>query len=109
MVEALTAALGGFGRADGPAGWGAAVLVLALSPARFAGLDAFVRETGWMEDAVHANPPVSGGTAPRLPGERALRLRAEHLAHGVALHPSIPPVLEARARAAGLAAPAKLP
>jgi L-lactate dehydrogenase len=91
--------------AEAPTGWGAAVLVLALDPARFAGLPAFVRETGWIADAVHANPPPPGAAAPRLPGERALRLRAEQLAHGVALHPSIPPALAERARRAGLAPP----
>jgi len=108
LVEALTAALGGFGRADGPTVWGAAVLVLAIDPKRFAGLPAFVRETGWMTDAVHANKPVPGGAAPRLPGERALALRAEQLAHGVALHPSIPPALAEAAARAGVAAPAPL-
>jgi L-lactate dehydrogenase len=105
LVEALTAALGGFGRADGPTVWGAAVLVLAIDPARFGGLTAFTRETGWMADAVHANPPVPGGAAPRMPGERALHLRAEQLANGVALHPSIPPALAESARRAGLPMP----
>jgi LDH2 family malate/lactate/ureidoglycolate dehydrogenase len=108
LVEALTSALGGFGRADGPTGWGAAVFVMAIDPARFAGLPAFERETGWMARAVHTNPPVPGGGKPRLPGERALRLRAEHLAHGVVLHPSIPPILAARAASAGIAAPERL-
>ena len=103
LIEALTAALGGFGRAGAPTAWGAAVLVLALDPARFGGMPGFLRETGWMAEAVHANPPPPGGEAPRLPGERALRLRAEQLEHGVLLHPSIPPMLAARARRAGLA------
>ena len=61
-----------------------------------------------MEDAVHANPPAAGGTTPRLPGERALRLRAEQLALGVALHPAIPPVLAARCAAAGIPAPSPI-
>ena len=108
LVEALTSALGGFGRADQPSGWGAAVFVMALDPARFAGLPAFERETGWMADAVHANPPPAGGAPLRLPGERALRLRAEHLANGVALHPSIPPVLAERVARAGIAPPRPL-
>jgi L-lactate dehydrogenase len=85
------------------------VFVIAIDPARFAGLPAFTRETGWMADAVHANPPVPGGGPVRLPGERALRLRAEQLARGVALHPSIPPALATRAARAGLAAPRPLP
>ena len=108
LVEALTSALGGYGRADAPTGWGASVFVMAIDPARFAGLPAFTRETGWMADAVHANPAVPGGGPVRLPGERALKLRAEHLANGVALHPSIPPALATRAVRAGIAAPQPL-
>ncbi len=109
MIEALTAALSGFGRADAPSAWGAAVFVLVIDPARFAGSDAFGREAAWMADAVHANPAIPGGEPPRLPGERALALRAEQLAHGVRLHPTIPPALRARAEAADLAMPAALP
>ncbi len=105
LVEALTAALGGFGRPDAPRQWGAAVLVIAIDPERFAGHQAFMREASWMADGVHANPPLPGGAPPRLPGERGLALRAEQLAHGVRLHPAIPPLLAARAEAAGIAAP----
>jgi LDH2 family malate/lactate/ureidoglycolate dehydrogenase len=108
LVEALTSALAGHGRADAPTGWGASVLVLVLDPARFGGSDAFLRETGWMEDAVHANPPVPGGEAPRLPGERGWQRRGEALAHGVALHPSIMPGLLERAARTGIAAPEPL-
>ena len=108
LVEALTSALAGHGRADPHAGWGASVLVLVLDPARFGGSDAFLRETGWMEHAVHANPPAPGGEAPRLPGERGWQRRAEALAKGVALHPAIPPVLQERAARAGIAPPAPL-
>lgn len=108
LVEALTSALSGHGRADAPAGWGASVLVLVLDPARFGGGEAFLRETGWMEDAVHANPPVPGGDAPRLPGERGWRRRADALRNGVPLHPAIPPVLRDRAARAGIAWPEPL-
>jgi L-lactate dehydrogenase len=58
-----------------------------------------------MADAVHANPPIPGGEAPRLPGERALARRAEQLANGVALHPSIAPALIARAQKSGFTRP----
>jgi len=108
MVEALTNALAGHGRADAPTGWGASVLVLVFDPARFGGREAFLREAGWMEQAVQANPPAAGSEPPRLPGARALARRAETLARGVPLHPSIPPVLEARGRAAGIPAPPPL-
>jgi len=105
LIEALTSALSGHGRAEAPKEWGASVTVIALDPARFAGLDAFTRETGWMEAAIHANPPIPGGEAPRLPGERALALRARQLAQGVDLHPSIPPLLIQRGDRVGISLP----
>jgi L-lactate dehydrogenase len=108
LIEALTSALAGYGRADGETRWGASVLVLVIDPARFGGAEKFAREAGWMAEAVHANPPVPGGAAPRLPGERGLALRADQLAHGVALHPSLPPVLAERARRAGISLPAPI-
>jgi L-lactate dehydrogenase len=108
LVEALTSGLSGHGRAGAPAGWGANVLVMVIDPARFGGAEAFLRESGWMAAAVHANPPVPGGPAPRLPGERGWHRRVAALAQGVALHPSIPPVLAARGEAAGIAMPAPL-
>ena len=105
LVEALTSGLAGHGRADRPTGWGASVLILVLDPAHFGGRAAFAREAAWMAAAVHANPPVPGGEAPRLPGERAWALRREALAKGVPLHPSLPPLLAARGEAAGIAFP----
>ena len=108
LVEALTSGLAGEGRAEAPGGWGANVFVLVIDPARFGGAEGFMRESGWIAEAVRGNPPVPGGPAPRLPGERAWQRRTEAMARGVALHPSIPPALAARAAAAGLAMPAPL-
>ncbi len=81
-------------------------MVMVIDPARFGGADNFAREAGWMADAVHANPPIPGAGPPRLPGERGLALRAEQLAHGVLLHPSVPPMLASRAATAGISPPA---
>jgi L-lactate dehydrogenase len=108
LVEALTSALAGQGRAAAPTGWGASVLVMVIDPARFGGTTAFMRETGWMADAVHANPPRPGWDAPRLPGERAMARRAEAMAQGVPLHPGIPPALAALAAKVGVAMPDQL-
>ncbi len=105
LLEALTSALAGHGRADAPTEWGASVLVLVLDPARFGGGEAFLRETGWMAHAVHANPPGPGGHAVRLPGERGLALREAALRDGLALHPSLPAMLAERAAKAGLRVP----
>jgi L-lactate dehydrogenase len=106
LIEVLTSALAGHGRADQPSGWGASVLVMVIDPARFGGTAAFLRETGWMADAVHANPPKPGGEAPRLPGERAMARKAQAMAEGVALHPAIPPALAKLAQRFELAPPA---
>jgi L-lactate dehydrogenase len=108
LLEALTSALAGFGRADQPTEWGASVFVLLIDPARFGSSEAFLRETGWVENAVHSNRPAPGVERVRLPGERGLALRREALEKGIALHPSIPPVLKARAEAAGVNAPAAI-
>ena len=108
LVETLTSALSGHGRAEAPGGWGANVFVLVLDPARFGGAEAFVRETGWMDTAIATNPPAVGGGAPHLPGAGARALKAEQLARGVALHPSIMPALAPRIAAAGISLPKPL-
>ncbi len=109
LIEMLTSALGGQGRADAPTGWGAAVFVLVLDPSRFGGIDAFAREAGWLADAVRANPAPEGQPPPRLPGERGLARKAAALAGGLVLHPSLPPMLAARCAAAGIALPTPAP
>jgi len=85
MMEALTAALSGHGRADEPKRWGNSVFLQLINPAAFGGLDAFLRETEWLAEACRANPVKPGNPLVRLPGSRALQLKAEQLAHGVAL------------------------
>ena len=108
LVETLTSALAGSGRADHPSGWGANVTVLVLDPARFGGTDGFLKETGWMEAAIAANPPAVGYGTPHLPGAMARARKADHLANGVVLHPAIMPSLAERATKAGLDLPAPL-
>jgi LDH2 family malate/lactate/ureidoglycolate dehydrogenase len=105
LIEALTAALGGFGRADPAEGWGASVFVQVIDPAAFGGLEAFRRETGWLARAARADTPRPGGPAVRMPGDGALRRRAAQLRDGVALHPTILPALEPWARKTDLTLP----
>jgi L-lactate dehydrogenase len=89
MVEALTSALGGYGRADGVSRWGASVFLQLIDPDGFGGRAAFVRETGWLAQ-VCRNARVPTGAPPvRLPGERGLRLRRRQLDSGLQLHPEI--------------------
>jgi len=94
IVEALTQALSGHGRADPREGWGANVFVQVIDPNAFGGLDAFVRQTGWLADAARANPPRPDVEKVRLPGERGLARRRAMLAEGVSLYPGIMQNLE---------------
>ena len=93
LIEAMTAALTGFGRADPKEGWGATVFVQALDPGAFGGLDAFRRQMDWLVDACHGATPRPGVERVRLPGERGLALMREQKQRGVALHPTILPML----------------
>lgn len=108
IVEMLTGALAGFGRADPKEGWGATVLVQAYDPAAFGGRDEFVRQTDWLVAACRNNPARPAVDAVRLPGQRGLASKREQLAHGVALHQDILPALGAWANKLKVALPAPL-
>ena len=105
LVEILTAALGGFGRADPGEGWGAAVYLQVIDPQAFGGLDAFLRQSSWLAEAAAANPPRPGGPPVRLPGARGLLLRDEMRRDGVRLYPGILAALSPWAARLGVAAP----
>jgi LDH2 family malate/lactate/ureidoglycolate dehydrogenase len=109
LIEAMTAGLAGYGRADPAEGWGATVFVQVLDPAAFGGLDAFTRQMDWLVRACHDATPRPGGPPVRLPGERALRLYREQLANGVALYPEIMPALAPWAAKLGIAPPTASP
>lgn len=93
LVEALTGALAGHGRADPREGWGATVFLQVLNPACYGGAAEFRREAEHVAAACRVTPPRPGIERVRLPGENGLARRRDQLAHGVALHPSILPAL----------------
>ena len=105
LVEALTAALGGFGRAHRPTQWGAAVFIQVIDPTAFGGQDAFINETGFFANACRAARPGIGRAAVRLPGERGLAREREQLASGVRLYPGILDALRPWAQKLGVAMP----
>jgi LDH2 family malate/lactate/ureidoglycolate dehydrogenase len=94
MVEALTQALPGFGRARKPAGWGAGVFIQVFDPQAFGGTGPFLEEMDWIAEACRSNPPAPGFDDVRLPGQRALALKREALANGVPLYSAILPALQ---------------
>jgi LDH2 family malate/lactate/ureidoglycolate dehydrogenase len=106
MVEALTQGLGGFGRADHPKEWGASVLVLAFAPEAFGGSEAFLRQTGWLVEAC-TNSAVPRGKPPvRMPGQAALKRKAEAERDGLTLDPLRHSGLEKLAKRFSLSLPA---
>ncbi len=105
LVEALTAGVSGFGRADPKEGWGATVFVQVLDPSAFGGRDGLNRQMDFIAQACHEATPRPGGPPVRLPGERAMASYRAQVAQGLELHPSIPPALEPWARKFGVAMP----
>ncbi|HKW80376.1 MAG TPA: Ldh family oxidoreductase [Casimicrobiaceae bacterium] len=93
LVEAMTGALAGHGRADQPEGWGASVFIQALDPEAFGGLEAFRREIDHLVAVARASAPRTDGQCVRLPGERGLSRYREQVARGIALYPTILPAL----------------
>jgi LDH2 family malate/lactate/ureidoglycolate dehydrogenase len=106
LVETLTGALAGHGRADPTEGWGASVFIQVLSPALFGGAEEFLRQTEHLAATCRATPPRPGVERVRLPGENGLRRRAAQLAHGVDLYPGILSALVPWSDKLGVPAPA---
>lgn len=109
LVEALTSALAGHGRADGPKEWGASVFLQLVDPDGFGGRAEFVRETGHVAELCRATTVPAGRPPVRLPGEAALARRERQLREGVELRPTILPGLASWAERLGVALPTSLP
>ena len=105
LIEALTAGLSGFGRADPSEGWGGTVFVQAIDPEAFGGLAAFQRQMDHLVAASHASKPRPGIERVRVPGEAGMRRLREQRAKGVALYPTILPSLIPWAEKLGVATP----
>lgn len=109
LVESLTGGLAGHGRADAPEGWGATVFLQVIDPRAFAGLEAFTRQTGEVAQQCRASRPAQAGKTVRMPGEQGLASARKQRQSGVALYPSIMPMLEPWAVKLGIAMPATQP
>lgn len=109
FVEAITNALSGRGRATGVKRWSASVFLQLINPAYFGGREAFLRETSFLAASCLDTPARPGNPPVRLPGQAALARRAEQLANGVELHPTIMPALIPCAEALRVQVPQVLP
>jgi LDH2 family malate/lactate/ureidoglycolate dehydrogenase len=105
VVEALTAGLAGYGRADDVEGWGGTVFVQVLDPDAFGGLAAFKRQMDFVAERARSATPRTGIDRVRLPGERGLQRYREQIENGVVLYPTIVPALAPWAQKLGVALP----
>jgi L-lactate dehydrogenase len=105
MVEMLTQGLSGYGRADAPKDWGAAVLVQVFDPSAFGGLDGFLRQADFIAGACRDAKPAMPESPVRLPGQAGLAKKRRALRDGVLLDPRIVQNLANLARKTGLQLP----
>ncbi|MDR6757140.1 LDH2 family malate/lactate/ureidoglycolate dehydrogenase [Mycoplana sp. BE70] len=86
LTEALSGALGGFGRASQTGDSEAnGVFVQAIDPAHFAGRTAFEHEMGKLAEQCRASAVAPGHDPVRIPGDRSLALKRDQLENGVGL------------------------
>lgn len=106
LVEMLTQGLSGFGRVDKPTDWGAAVLVMAIDPNAFGGLDQFLRQSNFIAEACRAAKPLDESVPVRLPGAAGLARKKRALQDGVPLRQEVVGALGALSSRFGVTVPA---
>lgn len=79
-----------------------------INPEHFGGREAFLRETSFFAQFCTETPVPPGKPPVRLPGQAALARRAEQLANGVELYPTILPALIPWAEVLKIKIPASL-
>lgn len=106
LIEALTQGLPGYGRIDQPGGILMGVYLQVIDPNAFAGRDAYTRQTTWLVDQCHSNPPRPGVEKVRVPGEQAMVKKRKALERGVPVAASARAGLEKAANTWKVALPA---
>ncbi|MFT5885236.1 MAG: LDH2 family malate/lactate/ureidoglycolate dehydrogenase [Arcticibacterium sp.] len=87
MIEAMTSALGGYGRSSEPDRWGASAFVQVINPQKFSGESYFKREMDFLKKRCLASKPANDVMPVRLPGQRGLELKKKQLLGGITLRP----------------------
>ena len=108
LVEALTQALPGYGRADAPTGTSLGIFLQVMDPRAFGGLDAFTRQSQWTVDACHANKPMPGVARVRVPGENAFARQRQAALEGVPVADGVMTALVPLVKKFGLTLPAPM-
>jgi len=86
LTEALSGALGGFGRGSQTGDSEAnGVFVQAIDPAHFAGRATFEQEMGRLAEQCRASAVAPGHDPVRIPGDRSLACKHDQLENGVGL------------------------
>ena len=108
LIEALTQGLPGYGRMDEPGGVLMGVYLQVIDPNAFAGIDAYKRQTSWLVEQCHENPPRPGVDKVRVPGERAMSGKREAIRNGVPISASTFKTLTGAAERFGVQLPAPI-
>ncbi|WP_295801457.1 Ldh family oxidoreductase [uncultured Microbulbifer sp.] len=109
MLEVLSMALGGYGRADdaGDDDEANSVFLQIIDPKAFGPENRFLRQTAALLQLWETCESDSGEPV-RVPGRRAWQLRREQLANGVRLYPTVVEDLQALAKEYAIPMPAVL-
>ena len=86
MIEAMTNALSGFGRAELPERWGGSVFLQILDPDLFGGLGYFTKEMDYFIQESLKSTAIDSKNPVRLPGAKGLALKKKQLENGVDLN-----------------------
>ncbi|MGR3810095.1 Ldh family oxidoreductase [Jiulongibacter sp. NS-SX5] len=85
MIEALTSALGGHGRANEPGRWGASTFVQVINPSVFAGENYFKKEMENLKEKCLQSKAIDPLYPVRIPGQRGLEMKKVQLKEGLQL------------------------
>ena len=105
LVESLTAGLTGHGRKDEVTTWGATVYLQLTDCDAFGGIAEFEQQMQWLVNQSVSNKPIDKAVPVRVPGQRAIALKAAQLRDGVTLHATIVPALKLLAEYNGIEMP----
>lgn len=108
IVEALSSALAGAGHAlqeESGEPSGSSAFIQVIDPEGFSGRETFLREMDALTAHLLDTPARPGSEGVRIPGQRAMAARRDHLENGVILHPGIRPHVEPVAESYGLRFP----